>query len=83
MKKLILVIGILFLSASAFAQKKDSVVTKQPTDTLYYVVGKIENFQLLYAAVKSPGDVTPNQVAALLVWIEKNVAMIPKEENKK
>jgi len=81
MKKLIIATGILLLSAAVFAQKKDTVKQAPPAkDTLYYIVGKIENYQLLYTALKTPGDVTPNQVTALLLWIEKNLQVVPKEK---
>ena len=80
MKKVIIAVALLILSFASFAQK-DSNKVNQQKDTLYYIVGKMENFQLLYSALKSPGDVTPNQVSALLVWIDKNLAILP--NNKK
>jgi len=60
-----------------FSQKE------KPKDTTYALVGKIGDFQLLYKAVSSPGDVTPNQITALLAWIQKVQALPPKEEKPK
>ena len=78
MKKVIIAVALSILSFTSFAQK-DSVKVK---DTLYYIVGKMENFQLIYGALKSPGDVTPNQINALLVWIDKNLAILPQQNVK-
>jgi len=64
-----LVIAAILISSLAFGQKKDSI--KIEKDTTYILQGKLQDFQLLYLAVTSPGDVTPNQQKAVAAWIEK------------
>ena len=65
MKKL-LIIPFVLIVIGLSAQKKDSV----NIDTSYILTGKLSDFRLLYAAVKTPRDVTPNQQDALAKWIE-------------
>lgn len=41
-------------------------------DTVNYaLVGKNEHFILLYKALITPGDVTPNQLNSLIEWVDK------------
>lgn len=66
----------------AFAQKKDSAAKKEPVDTTYILGGNFPDFQLLYKAVTSPNDVTPNQISALAAWIQKvKMVEVPKKKN--
>jgi len=78
MKQFFLIAAIIF-SLSANAQTKE----KPKADTNYVMVGKFADFQLLYKALMSPGDVTPNQVNALAAWIQKIQAIPAKEEEVK
>lgn len=82
MKQLFLVAIIVVCSLNLFGQK-DSTVKKDTS--VYFLAGTIENFQLLYAAVNQPMDVTPNQVKALSAWIQRlqKVQPPPKEKPKK
>ena len=61
MKQLLIILTILTSSFIVNAQKRD---------TVYVLNGYIKDFQLLYSAVVTPKDVTPNQVEAILRWIE-------------
>lgn len=71
MKKLLIAftISIIMISA-ANAQTGNQNQQKQDTST-YALVGKMENFQLLYRALVNPGDVTPNQLKALSEWVTR------------
>ena len=72
MKKVITVLMIMF-SLWATAQTKKPEPVKQAADTsTYALVGKVDAFALLFKALATPGDVTPNQLNALLQWIDKN-----------
>lgn len=83
MKKIIITVLFALLLVNSNAQsKKDTTKAAVDTSTLYFLVGKLPDFNFLYSALKSPGDVTPNQVNAILVWIEKNVQAVPKEKKK-
>lgn len=71
MKKSILVL-LLLISGITYGQSKAPLVKPAKPDTsLYFIAGNINDFKLLFAAVQSPNDVTPNQVKALLNWINK------------
>lgn len=87
MKKTVTIILICF-SLVSFGQKKDSTMKTSPgtvmpqQDTSNYVlVGKLQDFQLLLVAISSPGDVTPNQVNALVAWIRK-IQLLPEPKKK-
>jgi len=67
MKKIILAIFISLFSLISYAQK----------DTAYALVGKLPEFNLLYLAIQSPGDVTPNQSKFLLEWLNKLQMILP------
>lgn len=80
MKKTITVISLLLIAVISNAQtnesythgfkKKiysDSIAFKR--DTSYVLKGKLSDFQILYTYLKSPGDVTPNQLNAILKWV--------------
>ena len=71
MKKMITVLAIL-ISIHGFSQTKNQQQIVQKNDSLnFHIVGKISDFELLYLYLKSPGDVTPNQKASLINWVEK------------
>lgn len=71
MKKSILIL-LLLISIVGYGQNKAPLIQPQKPDTsLYFIVGNINDFKLLFAAIQSPNDVTPNQVKALLNWINK------------
>jgi hypothetical protein len=71
MKQLLLILTIAF-SITASAQKKDTVAKAEP---VYYLIGNMKDFQLLFTSVTKPGDVTPNQVAALAQWLQSLKAL--------
>ena len=78
MKKTIITLTILITSFFCFGQKQDV----KPDTATYILIGKIGDFQLLYKALISAGDVTPNQFKALASWIEKIQALPSKEADK-
>jgi hypothetical protein len=79
MKKTLIAIALLLALSPVFAKPK----TEQPkNDTTYYLLGRITDFQLLFRAVTTPGDVTPNQVKAIVEWISQIKALPPKEMTK-
>lgn len=64
MKKIIVIL-LAFLASNSFAQQ-------QKADTSTFILkGKLPYFQLMYKAVVSPDDVTPNQKRAVLKFIEE------------
>lgn len=67
MKKTILLIAIILISVVSFSQTEKS---KPAKDTTYYILGTMPDFTLLYRAITSPGDITPNQLQALAKWIQ-------------
>lgn len=82
MKKTITTIIICLSMTMAFGQTKESAVKKEPVDTTYILGGNFPDFQLLYKAVISPGDVTPNEMKALAAWIQKvKMVEVPKKKN--
>lgn len=72
MKKAITVLLIMFSISAAAQTKKPEPVTQVVDTATYFLVGKVDAFTLLFKALATPGDVTPNQVNALLQWIDKN-----------
>lgn len=70
MKKTIM-ITFTMLSLTCAAQQK------QTNDTTYFLAGKITSFQLLYAAIANPDDVTTNQKKKLLDWLDRGLQAIP------
>lgn len=55
---------------------------KEKMDTSYVLGGKLPDFQLLYRAVTSPGDITRDQIIALAAWIEKvQMVQLPRKKN--
>ena len=76
MKKLILLICISFsLNAGAQAPKKPAADTAKAQPN-YFLIGLLPDFKLLFSAVATPGDITPNQKTALLDWINKGLTEI-------
>lgn len=63
--KLSILIAAFLISLSSRAQ---SDTTRK--DSSYVLTGKLTDFQLLYAAINSPGDVTPNQIKYLSTWLQ-------------
>lgn len=62
MKKTI-TIAFILLATNSFAQQK--------VDTSNFILkGKLADFELMYKAVASPDDITPNQKRAVLKFIE-------------
>lgn len=93
MKKFIL-ISVLMLTIASFAGAQNKSIANikdqiRPVpagpkqDTAYVLVGRIPDFQLLYRAIVSPGDVTPNQAKALAEWLNKVQMILPDSINKK
>jgi hypothetical protein len=84
MKKLLALILICGSLTSA-AQTKDTSGKKakevKADTTDFVLLGKFQDFQLLFTAVVSPGDVTPNQIQALAAWVRK-IQVLPKPQNK-
>jgi len=74
---IILVMGFAFSYGQAIEKPKP---VNNKVDTLppnFALVGSINDFQLLLAAVVSPDDVTANQRKALDAWIRK-IQALPK-----
>jgi len=70
MKKMILLACIAF-TLSAQAQQKPvqpKADTAKPIQK-YFLIGTLDNYRLLFSAVSTPGDVTPNQQKLLMDWI--------------
>lgn len=62
--KQIITIAFIFLATTSFAQQ-------QRQDTSNFILkGKLADFELMYKAVASPDDVTPNQKRSVLKFIE-------------
>lgn len=78
MRKTILVIVIMLTATAAFCQAKPAA----KDSAVYYLLGQVKDYQLLYAALTQPGDVTPNQIKALVEWITKAQPLPPQEEKK-
>lgn len=79
MKKVITMLMLISFTMLAFGQKKDTTKV-QPLDTATYVLmGKIADYELLFAAVTRPGDVTRNQIEALAAWIRRIQALPTKK----
>ena len=57
-----IVFTLLLLINTCFAQQKK--------DTSYVLKGVKQNFQILKFAITNPRDITPNQMDAILKWIE-------------
>lgn len=73
MKKTIALLLLTGAMITGFSQeKKDSTKKTEPN---YALIGKLANFQLLYAAITAPGDVTPNQMKQLEAWIRTMVEL--------
>ena len=62
--KQLLTIVFIFLASNSFAQQQ-----KQDTST-FILKGKLADFEIMYKAVASPDDVTPNQKKEVLKFIE-------------
>jgi hypothetical protein len=89
MKKLICILTISLMVIYASAQtknqpKKDSTIKVDPTDGMvkmpqsnYFIIGQLDAFKLLAAAVTAPDDVTANQRKALMEWLNKNLQALP------
>jgi hypothetical protein len=88
MRKMLFLAAICF-SITAFAQKKEKVdtATKQavkqdpPQQPAFFLVGQLDDFKLLYAAVTSPDDVTQNQKKAIATWLMK-IQAVPADTTK-
>ena len=69
MIKLLSFIAIIFgvsFATTAVKRPSGSIQTK---DTVYYLIGQQQNFQLLFQAVNDPDNTTVNQRKALTHWI--------------
>jgi hypothetical protein len=73
MKKILIILTVIFASVVSFSQTKDTAN--------YVLVGKLSDFQLLFKYVTTPDDVTKNEARALAAWIQKIAALPPKENN--
>lgn len=80
MKKL-LIIASLFLTISVNAQKVQKP-TQKTDSTLFYLVGKLADWQLLYKAVTEPGKITRDEIVELIIWINR-LQPIPTDTTKK
>lgn len=79
MKKTIITTTLILLfSLSAFAQRVEQ--PKQDTAT-YLLVGKLNDFKLLFATITTPDDVTVNQKKAVAEWVNKGLQMIPPKKD--
>lgn len=78
MRKTIIAIALILTASVAFSQAKPAA----KDSAVYYLLGQVKDYQLLYAALTQPGDVTPNQIKALVEWITKAQPLPPKEEKK-
>lgn len=82
MKKLIMII-LVCISLSTSAQKTDSI-PKPISDTADCVLpGKLIAFKLLYKALTTPGDITFNQMKALIEWVDKQTVILTDKKPKK
>ena len=71
MKKSILILLVL-ISGFVYGQNKAPILNPQKPDTsVYYITGRLDDFKLLFNALQNHDDVTPNQIKALLLWINK------------
>ena len=64
MKRTIISITIIILSLNCFSQ------TQKADTSNYHLVGKLDDFKLVYAAIMQPDDVTANQKKAIAKWLE-------------
>lgn len=81
MKKILIVCIFSVLSIMSFGQ-----VAPQKDTASYVLQGKIDDFQMLFLGLQSPGDITPNQKEHLLEWIKtlkKGEKAIETHEDKK
>ena len=75
MKKTVLFIAMAFVFSTSFAQTQPVDTTKK--DPVQYLPGRESTFSLLYTALLSPDDITPNQKKALAEWILKQRVTVP------
>ena len=66
MKKILTAIALMICMTSV---AQTDTTKKQPKQ--YYLIGEIGAWQLLYKAITTPGDVTPNQVKSLAEWMDR------------
>lgn len=71
------------ISFSASAQQKPVTDTTKKQQEAYFLMGTLEGFKLLFTAVNSPGDVSPNQLKLLSEWISTGVQKVPAADSTK
>lgn len=77
MKTITIIAAFLFISLSCFSQQAQ----KYDTST-YVLVGKLNDFRLLFATITTPDDVTPNQKKMVLDWMSKGLQVIKSDTTK-
>lgn len=83
-KKMFTCLVLICLSIGAMAQSKPGVDTsKAKAPEVFFLIGDLSTWQLLYKAVATPMDVTPNQQSALMDWINKRLQAVPVDSTKK
>lgn len=71
MKKIITTTLIFFCAIIALGQQQ-----KQDTSN-YHLIGKLDDFKILFAAITTPDDVTANQKKAIAEWLKSIKIIIP------
>lgn len=57
--------------------------TIAPQPKTYFLLGALQDYQLLYKCLASPGDVTPNELRSVIQWIDKGAKPLPGDTTKK
>jgi len=70
-------------SLAKYDKLKPELVTLQPTKQVFFVIGDLGQFKLIYSSISAPDDVTTNQKKALLDWLIKNVQALPTDSTGK
>lgn len=78
MKQFIIAFALITITLTASAQKKDTIAKKEP---MFFLIGKLPDYELLLRAIVSPGDVTPNELRGLAQWINQ-IKPLPEEKQK-
>lgn len=88
MKKILLSACLMAIVFMASAQKQKQEKTPEPpqqqqqqqVDTAsYYIIGSIDQFRLLYAAINTPDNITRGQAQQLTQWVNTVRALLPEK----